>query len=112
MLFILFLSKGFGFPAVIVMLVFSQLTPQLLAAGHVESFLCLPGSSLMVNFALMIEKLGVTTAISAFIESLKSQYPPRDVRFDQIQNPMNHQHDHVSGEHSYKCDDALSNEYD
>ena len=90
---IYYLLTGFGFPAVVVMLVFSQLTPQLLAASHVEKFLELPGSLFMVKVALTIEKLGITTVISEFIEFLKMQYPPKDVRFDQIQNPLNQRHD-------------------
>ena len=66
-----FLLTGFGFPAVLVLLQFSQLTPQLLAESHGAQFLKLPGSYSMVYLSLMIERLGITSCISSFVEYIK-----------------------------------------
>jgi hypothetical protein len=53
---------------VLILLQFSQLTPQILAESHGEAFLSLPGAYSLVYIALAIEKLGITCISSFLIE--------------------------------------------
>lgn len=66
-----FLLVGFGLPAVLVLLQFSQLAPQLLAESNNDTFLSLPGAFLLVYVALTIEKLGITYVSTFFVGAIK-----------------------------------------
>jgi hypothetical protein len=69
--FLKFILVGFSLPAVLVMLQFSQLAPQLLAESNNDAFLSLPGAFSLVYAALTIEKLGVTYVTTLIIGSIK-----------------------------------------
>ena len=99
-----FLLTGFGLPVVIILLQFSQLTPQLLAEKFGSMFLKLPGSMQMVQLALFIELFGITSVVSYFVELIKTwkappTAPPTTKEEDEIElsalkttisNPLRH----------------------
>lgn len=62
-----FLLVGLGLPAMLATMQLAQLAPQVLAGRDPRAFLSLPLASLLVRFALCVEKLGLTR--SAFLLS-------------------------------------------
>ena len=65
-----FILIGLGLPIIVILLVFAQLSPQILADRHKLSFLQMRGSYAVVYLALAVESLGVTQATFVLIDIL------------------------------------------
>jgi hypothetical protein len=65
-----FLLIGVDMPVILLLLVFGQLAPQLLADKHQRTFLELWGSYALVYSALLVESLGIAQATFLLVEAI------------------------------------------
>ena len=65
-----FLLIGVDLPMILILLVFAQLAPQLLAEKHTDSFLALWGAYAVVSAALLVEGLGITQATFLIVDAI------------------------------------------